>query len=161
MWEGEYSVHPNFSNLNASNKLRPSQFRSHWLDRQDIDTCYHPRDGLKSPFSPTNNIKKHACLTPFPQIQSAFMIDLQQIALALNLFTRRSLLIIDEFGKGTDANGEHNLLFISLSLILRTPLLNTCELTDIRYPAKQMVQASSRVLSNIFSLFPPLVAQRP
>lgn len=36
--------------------------------------------------------------------QSAFMIDLQQISLALNLATRRSLLIIDEFGKGTDAS---------------------------------------------------------
>ncbi|ETN41594.1 uncharacterized protein HMPREF1541_03530 [Cyphellophora europaea CBS 101466] len=34
---------------------------------------------------------------------SAFMIDLQQIALALNTCTRRSLLIIDEFGKGTDS----------------------------------------------------------
>jgi DNA mismatch repair protein MSH5 len=33
--------------------------------------------------------------------QSAFMIDLQQISLALSLATRRSLLIIDEFGKGT------------------------------------------------------------
>lgn len=36
--------------------------------------------------------------------QSAFMIDLQQVALALNSATRRSLLIIDEFGKGTDAS---------------------------------------------------------
>ncbi|KAJ4354823.1 hypothetical protein N0V95_003508 [Ascochyta clinopodiicola] len=36
--------------------------------------------------------------------QSAFMIDLQQISLAINLATRRSLLIIDEFGKGTDAS---------------------------------------------------------
>jgi DNA mismatch repair protein MSH5 len=36
--------------------------------------------------------------------QSAFMIDLQQISLALNLATPRSLLIIDEFGKGTDAS---------------------------------------------------------
>lgn len=33
------------------------------------------------------------------------MIDLQQIALSLRLATRRSLLIIDEFGKGTDVNG--------------------------------------------------------
>lgn len=33
--------------------------------------------------------------------QSAFMIDLQQISLALSLATRRSLLVIDEFGKGT------------------------------------------------------------
>lgn len=36
--------------------------------------------------------------------QSAFMIDLQQVSLALNSATRRSLLIIDEFGKGTDAS---------------------------------------------------------
>ncbi|KAJ8114028.1 hypothetical protein OPT61_g3993 [Boeremia exigua] len=36
--------------------------------------------------------------------QSAFMIDLQQISLALNLATHRSLLIIDEFGKGTDSS---------------------------------------------------------
>jgi DNA mismatch repair protein MSH5 len=35
--------------------------------------------------------------------QSAFMIDLQQTTLALSLATRRSLLIIDEFGKGTDS----------------------------------------------------------
>lgn len=34
--------------------------------------------------------------------QSTFMIDLQQMAYALNSFTARSLLIIDEFGKGTD-----------------------------------------------------------
>jgi len=33
--------------------------------------------------------------------QSAFMIDLQQVALAMTLSTRRSLVIIDEFGKGT------------------------------------------------------------
>ena len=37
--------------------------------------------------------------------QSAFMIDLQQIALALNHATPRSLVIIDEFGKGTDSCG--------------------------------------------------------
>ncbi|TIA61527.1 hypothetical protein D6C77_03421 [Aureobasidium pullulans] len=36
--------------------------------------------------------------------QSAFMIDLQQISMALNLATNRSLLIIDEFGKGTDSH---------------------------------------------------------
>ncbi|KAI5204078.1 hypothetical protein E4T38_04811 [Aureobasidium subglaciale] len=38
------------------------------------------------------------------QNQSAFMIDLQQISVALNLATNRSLLIIDEFGKGTDSH---------------------------------------------------------
>ncbi len=40
------------------------------------------------------------------RFQSAFMIDLQQVALAMTLATRRSLVIIDEFGKGTDASGE-------------------------------------------------------
>ncbi|KAK5938455.1 hypothetical protein PMZ80_009426 [Knufia obscura] len=34
--------------------------------------------------------------------QSSFMIDLQQISWALKAFTHRSLLVIDEFGKGTD-----------------------------------------------------------
>ncbi|KAH7095817.1 muts domain V-domain-containing protein [Paraphoma chrysanthemicola] len=38
------------------------------------------------------------------RVQSAFMLDLQQISLALNLATRRSLLIIDEFGKGTESS---------------------------------------------------------
>ena len=39
------------------------------------------------------------------KMQSAFMIDLQQVALAMTLATRRSLVIIDEFGKGTDSSG--------------------------------------------------------
>jgi DNA mismatch repair protein MSH5 len=34
--------------------------------------------------------------------QSAFMIDLQQVALSMTFATRRSLIIIDEFGKGTN-----------------------------------------------------------
>ena len=38
------------------------------------------------------------------RVQSAFMIDLQQISLALSLATRRSLLIIDEFGKETESS---------------------------------------------------------
>lgn len=38
------------------------------------------------------------------KVQSAFMIDLQQIALALALASRRSLIVIDEFGKGTDVS---------------------------------------------------------
>ena len=39
------------------------------------------------------------------RIQSAFMIDLQQISTALNSMTNRSLLVIDEFGKGTNTAG--------------------------------------------------------
>ncbi|KAJ4296680.1 hypothetical protein N0V90_006728 [Kalmusia sp. IMI 367209] len=38
------------------------------------------------------------------RVQSAFMIDLQQISQALSLATPRSLLVIDEFGKGTDSS---------------------------------------------------------
>lgn len=34
--------------------------------------------------------------------QSAFMIDLQQMALSMSISTRRSLIVIDEFGKGTN-----------------------------------------------------------
>lgn len=34
------------------------------------------------------------------------MLDLQQISLLLKFSTRKSLIIIDEFGKGTDLNGE-------------------------------------------------------
>ena len=45
--------------------------------------------------------------------QSAFMIDLQQVALATKLATHRSLVIIDEFGKGTDSNGEIQCWFSS------------------------------------------------
>ena len=37
--------------------------------------------------------------------QSAFMIDLQQISVALSLASHRSLLIFDEFGKGTESYG--------------------------------------------------------
>ncbi len=40
------------------------------------------------------------------RFQSAFMIDLQQVALAMRLATHRSLAIIDEFGKGTDSSGR-------------------------------------------------------
>lgn len=39
------------------------------------------------------------------KFQSAFMIDLQQIALAMTLATHRSLVIIDELGKGTNSSG--------------------------------------------------------
>lgn len=39
--------------------------------------------------------------------QSAFMIDLQQVARAMSLATHRSLVIIDEFGKGTESSGAY------------------------------------------------------
>ena len=40
------------------------------------------------------------------KFQSAFMIDVQQVALTMALATYRSLVIIDEFGKGTESSGE-------------------------------------------------------
>lgn len=43
--------------------------------------------------------------------QSAFMIDLQQVTKALSLATHRSLVIVDEFGKGTDSNGTLSLQY--------------------------------------------------
>ena len=49
---------------------------------------------------------------------SAFMIDLQQISLATTLATHRSLVIIDEFGKGTDSSGMFLYHFQSPGMIL-------------------------------------------
>ena len=39
------------------------------------------------------------------QVQSAFMIDLNQVSLALRNATARSLIVLDEFGKGTLPTG--------------------------------------------------------
>ncbi|KAI9451401.1 DNA mismatch repair protein MutS [Russula earlei] len=40
------------------------------------------------------------------KVQSAFMIDLNQVSLALRNSTARSLILLDEFGKGTAAAGS-------------------------------------------------------
>ncbi|CAI6250959.1 unnamed protein product [Periconia digitata] len=50
--------------------------------------------------------------------QSTFMIDLQQMSLALNLASRRSLLIVDEFGKGTDSSDGAGLAAAILTHLL-------------------------------------------
>jgi DNA mismatch repair protein MSH5 len=52
------------------------------------------------------------------RMQSAFMLDLQQISLALSLATRRSLLIIDEFGKGTESSDGAGLACAVLEYLL-------------------------------------------
>lgn len=40
------------------------------------------------------------------KMQSTFMIDLHQVGVALRSSTGRSLVLLDEFGKGTDTTGE-------------------------------------------------------
>lgn len=47
------------------------------------------------------------------QVQSAFMIDLAQVSLALRNCTSRSLVILDEFGKGTLSTGSSFLLIFA------------------------------------------------
>ncbi|KAF9554712.1 hypothetical protein CPC08DRAFT_744416 [Agrocybe pediades] len=44
------------------------------------------------------------------KVQSAFMIDLAQVSLALRNCTARSLVILDEFGKGTLSTGSSSFL---------------------------------------------------
>lgn len=51
---------------------------------------------------------------------SAFMIDLQQVKTALTLMTSRSLLILDEFGKGTDSVDGASLLASTIEFLTRT-----------------------------------------
>jgi hypothetical protein len=82
--------------------------------------------------------------------QSAFMIDVQQIALALNQATRRSLVIIDEFGKGTDSCGSSNPTlspdqFNDLFIVEHS--LNGKVQTDTSQMAPDWLQASSSIFS--------------
>ncbi|TCD61354.1 MutS protein msh5 [Steccherinum ochraceum] len=52
------------------------------------------------------------------KIQSAFMIDLNQVSLALRNCTSRSLILLDEFGKGTKSAGWSSSLVYWLVLLL-------------------------------------------
>ncbi|KAJ7819398.1 DNA mismatch repair protein MutS [Mycena olivaceomarginata] len=48
------------------------------------------------------------------KVQSAFMIDLNQVSLALRNSTARSLILLDEFGKGTLSTGSYSFLLGSV-----------------------------------------------
>ena len=65
--------------------------------------CYVPAEAAKIGLT-DKILTRISTRESVSRIQSAFMIDLQQISVALSLATRRSLIIIDEFGKGTDSN---------------------------------------------------------
>ena len=67
--------------------------------------CYVPAD--RATVGLTDKIlTRIATRETVSRFQSAFMIDLQQVALAMTLATHRSLVIIDEFGKGTESSGR-------------------------------------------------------
>lgn len=50
--------------------------------------------------------------------ESAFLVDLKQAAFSMNFATRRSLLLVDEFGKGTTAESGSALFAAYLSYFL-------------------------------------------
>jgi DNA mismatch repair protein MSH5 len=50
--------------------------------------------------------------------ESAFLVDLKQAAFSMNFATRRSLLLVDEFGKGTTAESGSALLAAYLTYFL-------------------------------------------
>jgi len=87
--------------------------------------------------------------------QSAFMIDLQQIASAIALATRRSLILIDEFGKGTDSIGAWHVHIncicsdsFQMVLALLAPLLNTYSILET-LGRKSLVQRTSTRFSKM------------
>ncbi|KAF1835488.1 hypothetical protein BDW02DRAFT_495713 [Decorospora gaudefroyi] len=65
--------------------------------------CFVPADSAKIGLT-DKILSRVTTRETVSRAQSAFMIDLQQIGFALSLATRRSLLIIDEFGKGTESS---------------------------------------------------------
>lgn len=72
--------------------------------------CFVPAD--RATIGLTDKIiTRIATMETVSKIQSAFMIDLQQVSSAIHLATHRSLVIIDEFGKGTNAAGKLRSIF--------------------------------------------------
>ena len=80
------------------------------------------------------------------------MIDLQQISLALSLATRRSLLVIDEFGKGTESSGTSIGLSSSWSLLKFLRRCGPC-LRRFQIPFEFGMWAPKGYRSNTFSWY--------
>jgi hypothetical protein len=55
----------------------------------------------------------------YTKVQSSFMIDLNQVSLALRNSTARSLILLDEFGKGTAAAGSYISEFNTKTCLLK------------------------------------------
>lgn len=66
------------------------------------------------------------------QAASAFMIDLTQVSLALRGVTERSLIIMDEFGKGTTPSDGAGLLAGVIKYLLDTTCPRTIVLTHFQ-----------------------------
>ena len=77
----------------------------------------------------------HSCDCCYPRgvvsyhtkVQSSFMIDLNQVSLALRNSTARSLILLDEFGKGTAAAGSYISPNLNKTCLLKpTPFSSFC-----------------------------------
>ena len=53
--------------------------------------------------------------------QSSFMVDLSQVLNTLRNATSRSLVLLDEFGRGTGSSDGFGLFFSALSAFARRP----------------------------------------
>lgn len=94
-----------------------------WLTRVNSNSFLIVLGLSAKPLSQSSHACRHASLsqkygqrkvwsmvapwTDYLKVQSAFMIDLNQVSLSLRNCTNRSLILLDEFGKGTLSTGEH------------------------------------------------------
>ena len=83
------------------------------------------------------------------KFQSAFMIDLQQVALAMTLATHRSLVIIDEFGKGTDSSGKFSVTLRVTAVKIFAPVPTLCVSGSIASSSTPPSSSSSSSLASL------------
>ena len=93
------------------------------------------------------------------KFQSAFMIDLQQVALAMTLATHRSLVIIDEFGKGTDSSGKFSVTLRVTAVNFFAPVPPVCVSGSIASSSTPPSSSSSSCLASLSNV--PFPAPSP
>ena len=76
--------------------------------------CYVPADRARIGIT-DRILTRIATRESVSRNESSFSIDLRQVAFAMNFATRRSLVLIDEFGKGTDSLDGAGLMTALLS----------------------------------------------